>query len=91
MVKATALSILQFAKSSILEDISRLYTQRIDEVAQITEESKSAEARFAFAVEVTTDSPTVSVVTMKFIKQHRYLKRTIIKNPNQLDALANVE
>lgn len=91
MLKSTALHALQFAKNSIIADISRLYTQRIEEVAQIAEETRSEEARFSFAVELTMASPSVSLVAMKFIKQHRYSKRTVIKNPNQLDALAVVE
>lgn len=91
MRKPAATQLLQFAKTSILEDISRLYTQRLEEVAAIVEECRSDEARFSFIVELSMSSPSISIVRMRFIKQHVYLKRTVIQNPDQLDALQNLE
>lgn len=88
MVKTAAIKILEFAKPAIIDNISKLYAQHHEEVAQIAEETKSDEAKFSFIVELKMNDPSSSLVRMSFIKKYSYWKRTVIKNPNQLDLLA---
>jgi len=88
MRKDSALQILQFAKSTIVSDISLLYEKHIGEVALIVEETKSDEAKFSFIVDLTMNVPSISFVRMRYIKQHVHGKRSVIKNPDQLDLLA---